>query len=426
MRTLAHPPRGILLVMPLDVHTIDRLPIPAKGRKEHKDDKVPGLMLRVSSTGKKTWYLWYSVKGDRTRKRMRLGPYGPAPAFPLSDARTKARRMLTIAEAGQDPAIYNKPTAAAPDPDAPLVTLKAIAHAYLERHAKVKKKSWKEDQRRLVKVIIPFFGDDKFAEEIRRRDVIRLLDDVAKRGGTEANLTLAVLRKMFNWAIGRDLLVVNPCQQVPRPGVTVQRDRVLSDEEIRAAWSAFNKLGLQGQVFKMMLVTSQRGQEVKAMSWEAIDLAGGWWTIPATDAKNKLSHRVPLTAMARAILDEIQPDLEARKGWVFPNRWKKGHITTNAAFLKAARELAGQRIGQPVDFWAHDLRRTAASNMASIGVPRLVIGKVLNHVEPGVTAVYDRHAYDTEKRDALERWAARLGKYLTGDKIGEIDVTSDS
>jgi integrase len=137
------------------------------------------------------------------------------------------------------------------------------------------------------------------------------------------------------------------------------------------------------------------------MRWEDIDFGASWWTIPPEMAKNGRPHRVSLSRQAKAILAEIK--LQARPGpGVFPNPTKTGPMQT----MQKAAERIVKRTG--VVFRQHDLRRTAASHMTGMGIARLVVGKIPNHIEPGVTTVYDRHSHDLEKREALERWAAQL------------------
>jgi integrase len=137
------------------------------------------------------------------------------------------------------------------------------------------------------------------------------------------------------------------------------------------------------------------------MRWDHIDFGSGWWTIPAELAKNGMTHRVPLSRQAQAVLAEIR--LLNRPGpWVFPNPTKTGAMVTTQKAAERMIKATG------IEFRQHDLRRTAASYMTGIGISRLVVGKLLNHVESGVTAIYDRHSYDREKREALDAWGERL------------------
>jgi len=166
-------------------------------------------------------------------------------------------------------------------------------------------------------------------------------------------------------------------------------------------------------MFKLRLLTAQRGGEVESMRWLDLDLTNGWWTIPANVAKNGRSHRVPLSSPALGILKVTQEN--ARDAvWVFPSPTRKNqHITNVQKAAERVRDLSG------VSFVLHDMRRTAASLMTGMGTPRLVVAKILNHVELGVTKVYDRHSYDQEKRKALEAWGHKL-TMVVSDSDGKI------
>jgi len=239
-----------------------------------------------------------------------------------------------------------------------------------------------------------------------------MLDDIVTRGAPiQANRTLEVVRRLFNWAVGRDLIQVNPCYRVPKPSSENRSDRVLSESEICAVWNALSaEAPLTAAIFKLRLLTAQRGAEVLTMRWD--QTGNGWWTIPAQFAKNGLAHRVPLSPQASALLDAIRP-LGSGSPWAFPDADGEGHHKAHERIRRRSQ----------VSFVPHDLRRTAASYMTSMGISRLVVSKILNHVEKGVTAVYDRHSYDREKREALDAWGARLEQIITERHGIESDVT---
>jgi integrase len=239
---------------------------------------------------------------------------------------------------------------------------------------------------------------------------------------------------MFNFAIEREWLEFNPCHMVKRPGKEQARDRVLSSDEIRSFWAATAvEEPLIRDAFRLRLLTAQRGGEVLCMRWADIDFDSGWWTIPAEFAKNGLSHHVPLNPQAVTILKELRAwqskrlevvnvgrakkHLEAKKQseWVFPSRWyEEESLAWTRKATKRIRDSCG------VDFRPHDLRRTAASLMTGSGISRVVVQKILNHVETGVTAVYDRHSYDAEKRRALNAWGRLLQHILTSTKAEKV------
>ena len=234
---------------------------------------------------------------------------------------------------------------------------------------------------------------------------------MAQRAPIMANRTLALVRKMFNFAIAHDWLEANPCHMLARPAPERQRDRVLADDEIRAVWTALDdEQPKVATLFRLRLLTAQRGGELLGAAWSEFDLESGWWTIPAARSKNRLAHRVPLSPPALRLLKELHKSTGVST-WVFPSPKKAGpHI----AHAQKAIERVVRRSGVP--FRGHDLRRTAASLMVGAGVPRLVVSKILNHVETGVTAVYDRHSYDPEKRAALDFWGKRLEQIVTGKR----------
>jgi integrase len=278
-------------------------------------------------------------------------------------------------------------------------TFSELCREYLERHAKTRKRSWREDERRIRKSLLPALGH-RPAGEIRRSEVRAVLESIANRGaGIEANRTLALVRKIFNWGISVDLVERNPGSLLPRPARERIRFRVMNASEIRLFWSAVEEeKSSTAEALRLMLLTAQRGGEVLSMRWSDLDLSEGFWTIPEERSKNGLPHRVPLSKPAVAILEDLRlrvPD--------------SPRVFAFSGIQKAVQRVR-RRAG--IELRGHDLRRTAASWMASMGTPRLVIGRILNHAEAGVTAVYDRHSYDREKREALEAWGRHLQEIL--------------
>jgi integrase len=243
-----------------------------------------------------------------------------------------------------------------------------------------------------------------------------LLDEIAVRAPIMANRTLALVRKMFNFAIEREWVDSNPCQMVKRPSPERQRDRVLSEDEIRRLWTALDaEQPVIAALFRLRLLTAQRGGEVQGASWADVDLMGAWWTIPAERSKNGLAHRVPLSPQAVRILKGLKAVADDKATWVFPSTRKAGPHINHAQ--KAIERIVKR---SSVEFRGHDLRRTAASLMVGAGVPRLVVSKILNHVESGVTAVYDRHSYDPEKRAALDFWGRQVDAIISGKKRSKV------
>ncbi len=363
---------------------------------DYWDDILPGFGVRVSQSGRKTYVVRFN--GGGSRKRVTLGTF---PELSLADAREKARQLLASPRAEvAPPAPVQEVVVEETGP-----TFGELADVYIERHAKVKKRTWRDDERNLKVDLLPAW-EVRPASDIGRRDVAELLDRIVERGAPIlANRVKALVSKIYNFGIGRGLVENNPAMGVAMPAKERQRDRVLSEDEIRALWRVLDGQGVvMAATFKMRLLTAQRGDEVLRMRWDQIQ--DGWWTIPAEVAKNGLSHRVPLSPQASALLELLRP-ITGHSPWVFASPKKSTAPIT--AIQKAAERISKR---SEVDFVPHDLRRTAASFMTSMGISRLVVSKILNHVESGITAVYDRHSYDTEKRQALEVWGKRVDAIL--------------
>jgi integrase len=253
----------------------------------------------------------------------------------------------------------------------------------------------------LGKDVTPYLGD-RLAAEVSRSDVRAVLERVLARGSPiQANAVHSVVRKMFGWAVEMELLPASPCVSLRAPAPTHARDRVLSPEEIRAWWTAAPRGRTVPDALRLILATAQRPGEVAGLVWEEIE--GTWWTIPAERAKNGRSHRVHLSPLALEILGP------AGTGPRFPAVSRNSSITTigrGALAFHLTRKRAAW--GTPVRWTPHDLRRTAASLMAGAGVSPFTVERVLNHTLQGVQAVYNRHAYDAEKKAALDLWAGVL------------------
>ena len=410
----------------LTVKFIDAIKAPSEGRIEYWDKATPGFGLRVSDSGRKTWVLMYRAGG--VLRRYTLGTY---PSLPLADARDKADDELRRVAKGIDPAAEKQAARKAE-------TVAELVADYLD-YAKREKRSWGKDNQILEKDVLPRFGKRK-AHDIKRRDIIAMLDNIVARGAPiQANRTLAITRRLFNWAIEKDILEANPCYRVKKAASENTRDRVLTSDEIKSFWAALDSPDIKmdrgsALVLKLQLATAQRKGEVIAAEWSEFDLTGEKvWTIPAAKAKNGLAHRVPLSKLALDLLTEVKAEDELRRKkrakrrkvaldtlppskWLFPSPRDGKPVGGQSIDHAMKRNRLALGIGEAVP---HDLRRTAASHMTGMGINRLVVSKILNHVERTVTAVYDRHGYDAEKRHALDAWGARLEQIVTGAAAGD-------
>ena len=276
----------------------------------------------------------------------------------------------------------------------------------------------------------------KKAKDIRRRDIVLLLDEIVDRGAAiTANRVLAVTRKMFNFAVGRDIIDASPCVQIPAPAKENGRERNLSEDEIKIFWEKLDDAKMSQEIrfaLKFLLVTAQRKSEVMTAEWKELDFKNKWWTIPAEKAKNKQTHRVPLTTMAIEILNEIKR-ITGKYQFVFaspvgatkrsPDKQVGTSPILGSSVDHALRDnltddpKTGRiNIFKLDHFTPHDLRRTAASMMTRSGVQRLTVKKILNHADGEITAIYDRYEYDKEKQKAMSAWDRKLRDIFSGEK----------
>ncbi len=418
--------------MPSETFTagwLDRVKPPTTGRVDYFDTKLTGLGLRVSATGKKSWFLFYRKKGEASSSRLTIGRY---PQMTLADAREKGAEVMLTVTRGADPSAEREIDKKAP-------TFADLAAEYLEQYAKAPRKdgrptklTWKEDERKIKTDLKPWA--DLKAKDITRRDVVKLLDGIKARAPVGANRVLALISKIYNVGIDRGIVESNPTARMNRVTEEVPRERVLTQDEIRALWAAFGDLAKRADgrgitreghrlavMFKVRLLTAQRGGEVSLMAWEDIDLDRRTWTIPRPYTKTKSNaHEVPLS---QQVVDLITSLSEEHKGWVFPSARAKGKPIVN---IRKAAERVVEATG--IDFNPHDLRRTAATFVTEMGIPRLVVSKILNHAEGGVTWKYDRHEYEAEKRDALDRWGKRVDEILKNKsgKIRQLALQADA
>ena len=367
---------------------IDNLPLPIGKRYEVRDELVVGLLVRVSASGGKVWYTACRIKGRA--RRMKIGTY---PILSLADARDKARALLRDVQLGK----FDEDRLDTP-------TFGEVVPQFIELYAKPRNRSWKSTGRVLTK-----FAElnHKPINEIRRGHVVSILDNMTAAGTTVgANRALAAVKKLFAWCVDRGTIEINPVAGLKAPAKEVSRDRVLTDDEIRAYWTTSETEGFPfAQFAQVLLLTGQRRGEVAGMSGSEIDFEKAVWTIPAKRAKNATQHAVPLAPFVVDILRSLPRFLNS--DLVFTTTGK----TPISGFGRFKRRL--DKVGTGNDWRLHDLRRTAATNMALAGIQPHIIEAVLNHksgIVSGVAAVYNRHADLEEKRDALAKWAEHVGR----------------
>lgn len=374
----------------------------------------PGFGIRVGSKGGISFEYVYRAHG--VSRRLTVGKY---PLVSLSAARIAYHQAARAVAEGRDPADEKSARQVAAKE---AMTVKHLCDSYILRYAKIQKRSWQEDERKLQREVVPTLGR-RLISEVTRRDIAGLLDAKMDAGSPiAANRLLAVLSKMFGWAVERGELTVSPCIGIRKPAKEVSKDRVLVHSEIHPLWYALDTgrdVGMHlvtRRALQVMLLTGQRKGEVLRMRWEHVESSGDGhvWRIPAANAKSGKGHDVPLTTEVVTLLESVRVAMAGSfpaSPWCFPSPAKpEQHVSLTAPDHAVRSEL--QRKNSPFKklqpFTPHDLRRTVATGLSALGIQRLIVQKVLNHTDTSVTSVYDRYDYAKEKREALVNWGDML------------------
>lgn len=442
-----------------------------------------GFGVRVLPSGLRIFIFVYTIAGKR--RQMNLGDY---PDLGLGKARERAADARKALKSGKDPQEIGfewhknpererREIAAAIEADEKNPTIKTLAAEYMRRHANVNKRasSAKEDQRLIDKEVLPIWGDRK-AEDIRKRDVVKLLENAAERGPALCHNIFKLIRKMYNFAVSRDILENTPCVgiKIDEIAAITSRERVLKEpndnngvDEIFTFWNELEKASMSEDVkhiLKLILITGQRPGEIAGIHSDEItvehkeqkDEKGNvirewnesWWTIPVSRRKVKEKsknppqpHRVYLTDMALGLIGN-------REGYKFPSPVVKidenrnpilKHIDDNAVAYAIRRNLKDYKPRRVIKgevismvkvkedrkmniehFTPHDLRRTCSTRLAELGFKDEVNDAILGHTKKGVVGIYNRYKYDREKKIAMESWERKLKSITTGKQSDNV------
>jgi integrase len=379
----------------LTKRTIDALPSPAGADQIWWDEDLKGFGLKLTPAGRKVFLVQYRPAGNRHNPRKyTIGEYGSVTPH---QARVEAQRVLGERAAGRDPQEEKQTSKRRIRSD----QVADLAAEFIARHAS-QNRTGSETARIFNREVLPLWGSWTLSE-VRKRDVIVLLDRIRERGSPiMANRVLAAVRKFFNWCIGRGILEVSPCFGITAPAREQTRHRVLSDEELTLVLDAARQIGFPfGSIVEVLALTGQRRDEVGRMAWEHLDLKRKTWVVPGEHAKNGKPHLVQLNAPVLALIEALPRTGEL----VFSG--DGGTIFQGYSKAKARLDdLSGVS-----DWTLHDLRRTAVSGMARLGVPPHVADKILNHQSgtiSGVAAVYQRHEFLNERERALQLWGEHV------------------
>ncbi|SOC93999.1 Site-specific recombinase XerD [Rhizobium sp. AN5] len=412
------------------------MPEPGK-RLELRDDQEPGLTFRVTDKGVRSWSIRYRNAAGEHRRKL-IGPY---PAISLAKARDEARKIKGSVAGGAD-VVASERLSRAEERRRRLNTLNGLSDAYFDdcalgthrSNAKAKKPDTIKEERRIYDSLVKKeFGSQPIAS-ITRAEIQAFVSKLSKKVKSNGRIALNVIRQLLAYAVRNGVIETNPAHdiavQVPDP-----RDTVLSDSDMKRFWSACKHPStvedlqmslLMGVALRMAAVTLQRGGSIIGMEWSEIDREGRTWLIPAHRMKHGRQHLVPLSDAALELLDEAAEALpkDQQSQYVFPSPRGKGEDKPmdRRAFTRAMKRLTDKLEMDRAT--PHDLRRTGATNLTSerIGIPRFIVSQVLAHSSDtgGAAAVtgrhYDRNDYLTDKRRALDAWAALLTEIVSGQK----------
>ncbi len=389
---------------------------PANGRPELKDALVPGLMIRITPKGVKSFCLVYKVPGEhpdgpsktgKPRKgkphRMTLGTY---PLMSLTDARVRARELLVQVDMGIDP----RPVRALAAREAYSNTVAAVAKRFIAQECKGHIKSWKRVERTLAMHVLPSLGNRPIAE-VKRAEINKLLDlllDKGREGGPMPGAAKDVIKHMhhlFEFAVDRGIIDSNPAHKLKRKILKSNgaAHRALDDAELRAIWKAADEIGYPyGPCIQLLILTGRRRCEWTDATRAEIDFDSRTHNLPAWRYKTSIDHQVPLVGQAWEIVDALPVWNEG--DYLFSTNGGVKHINSHGDAKKRIDKLTGK-----LAKWSfHCFRVTAETRMAALGINPDHFEACLGHVKKGMQKIYNRHDYEAEKRAALTLYEKHL------------------
>lgn len=394
-------------------------------RLEIPDAGKPGLYLVVQTNGRKSWAVRYRRLSDRRPCKLTLE------GFPsLATAHKLAQDALDKVAQGEDPAAAKQVAKRTPVTNG---EIDAAFRLFLDKHVRTRAgRPIRESTRRETARLLGYRRDPKdptawvatgngvlkrwgkkTLPSIKPFEVRDLLDDLAKTGPVMANRTLSALKTCFSFHMRRDpdLMVKSPCDGVDEPSAEQGgRDRTLTDRELAALWRVADTMGYPyGRMVQVLILTGCRRDEVREAPWAEFDMTAREWLIPGRRSKNGRDHLLPITDTLADILEKL-PRIKG-KGFLFTTTGDTAISGLSKIKKRLEKALTKELDEEPERWTLHDLRRTFVTGLQRLRFPLEVAEACVNHASgstSGVTGVYARHAYTTEKREALTAWAQHV------------------
>jgi integrase len=392
---------------------------------EFRFDNLKGLVLHVLAGGKRSWRVHYSLtcNGKRVKRKVSIGAY---PHTKLAEAGAKAANMLERVAKEGDVVALDK--VQVEDGKRQALTFSDLFEEYLIERAEVVR--IKEVERELRKDVLPTLGQrhpakitpgdlDTIGRAIKARDAPAMAHRMIEHMKALYNFVLLDRPSMAE----KYGITINPAATLGRKrrgskdssgyAKPKPRERVLDDDQIVQWWRALDASDIRSGsrlALQLVLVTAQRPGEVRRAQAADLTLTGKdpHWIIPAAHSKNGRAHWVPLSPLAVRLFKQA-PKISASKTWLFPDPEDTAKPINQVVLPTTQSNLFRRALPDLPSATVHDLRRTAATGMRALRVPREDVGMVLNHTPQDVTSRhYDHHAGADEKRVALSRWAKHL------------------
>ncbi len=362
------------------------------------DVGLPSFGVKITPKGRKVFIVLYRVAGGQSRlRKFTIGPYG---RVTLAMARGQAQKIFAARVEGRDPAAEKTEARRRSVVD----RISDLTEAFIEDRLKHLKTA-KQLAASLRRDVIPIWGA-KSVRDIKRRDIVDLITGVGQRGSAAARKLLKLVKSFFRWCLGRGVIDTSPADDYRLSQKEKSRDRALDDSELVAVILAARTMRSPfGQIVEILALTGQRREEVAQMSLAEIDENNRSWRIPSARSKNDKAHIIHLSSRVWEIIQAMPRTIQLI--FATPGGYRFQDFSRFKIELDRLSGVSGWRL--------HDLRRTVVTGMARLGVAPHIADKVLNHQSgtiSGVAAVYQRHEFLSERKQALELWAIHVGSLL--------------